>query len=440
MSTAQLDQEKTGLGNYFIANYPPFSFWRREYVPQALATLAVPPRNHVPLGLYVHIPFCRRRCKFCYYRVYTDKNARDVERYLEAVVREVHRYAEAPAVRGRLPEVVYFGGGTPSYLSVGQLRRLIGALQAAFPWTQVREVTFECEPGTLQEAKVHVLKELGITRLSLGVENFDDHILEVNGRAHHAAEIARAWQWIVRAGFEQTNIDLIAGMLDETWDNWRRCIERTVDMAPDSVTIYQMELPYNTIFSQEWQATGPAGLPGIADWPTKRAWVDYAFDRLLAAGYQVSSAYTLVRDVRRTQFVYRDALWHGADLIGAGVASFGHLQGIHMQNLDQWQDYLQAVESGQWPVYRALAVTPEEQLIREFILQLKTGCVRRAYFRDKFGTDVVGRYATELAALAEAGLLVVTESDIALTRRGLLQVDRLLPQFFLPHHRGARYT
>src|SRR5918997_5630553 len=123
MSTNE-SQEKTGLGNYFVANYPPFSAWKREHVPQALEVLGRPPQPSTPLGLYLHIPFCRKRCKFCYFRVYTDKNARDVETYLDALTREVALYRETPFVGGRKPHFVYFGGGTPSFLSAAQLTGL----------------------------------------------------------------------------------------------------------------------------------------------------------------------------------------------------------------------------------------------------------------------------------------------------------------------------
>src|SRR5947199_10099184 len=126
-------QEKTGLGNYFVANYPPFSFWKPAFLPQARAMLASPPAADTPLGLYLHIPFCRKRCKFCYFRVYTDKNARDVETYSSALVRELELYRELPVVGGRELHFVYFGGGTPSYLSATQLRGLFERVQGLLP-------------------------------------------------------------------------------------------------------------------------------------------------------------------------------------------------------------------------------------------------------------------------------------------------------------------
>src|SRR5205814_7479463 len=124
---------------------------------------------------------------------------------------------------------------------------------------------------------------------------------------------------------------------------------RTAELAPDSVTVYQLELPFNTVFSKELQTAGrdqPAEA-SVADWPTKRDWVRYAFEELGRAGYEVSSAYTLVRDRASCRFVYRDSLWHGADMFGTGVASFGHVGGVHVQNVDTWERYVGSIQQGE---------------------------------------------------------------------------------------------
>jgi oxygen-independent coproporphyrinogen-3 oxidase len=440
MTAAEATQEKTGLGNYFVANYPPFSFWKPEHLPAARAALDSPPRPGTPLGLYLHIPFCRKRCKFCYFRVYTDKNARDVEGYLDALVREVELYSRQPIVGDRRLQFIYFGGGTPSYLSAGQLTSLFDRLKRLLPWDGAEEVTFECEPGTLQRPKLEALKGQGVTRLSLGIENFGDQVLEANGRAHLSAEIFRAYGWARELGFEQINIDLIAGMVGETWDNWRDTVRKTVELAPESVTIYQMELPYNTVFSKELRVIGQDEPPAfaVADWPTKRAWVDYAFNELAAAGYEVSSAYTMVKG--RGRFVYRDSLWHGADMFGTGVASFGHVGGVHVQNVDTWEQYLDLLEKGVLPLNRALPVTSRQLLIREMILQLKTSRLDAGYFRRKFDVAILEDFREAFGRLAEQGYLRVEGDRVAVSRNGLLQVDRLLPAFFEPEHRTARYT
>jgi len=433
--------EQTDVGSYFVANYPPFSVWNADAVARdAAAALARPPAD-IPLGLYLHVPFCRRRCHFCYFRVYTDKNAREVEQYLDLLAREWILYAETPAVRGRGFNFVYFGGGTPSFLSTKQLQALVSRLNANGEWNAAEEITFECEPGTLTDAKLSAIRDLGVTRLSLGVENFDDRILEINGRAHRSPEIGRAYEAARALDFPQINIDLIAGMLGETDDNWRDCIQRTLALDPDSVTIYQMELPYNTTISGDLlKGTGQFS-DTVANWATKRRWVQEAFSALERAGYHIGSAYTAVKDPSKTTFVYRDRLWEGADLLGLGVASFGHINGVHVQNLDTWPKYQEAIERGEIPLGRAYRPTNEERMIREFVLQLKRGSNRPSYFAEKYGVDVLSRFRDAIDSLKADGYLAEASRDrIALTRDALLRVDVLLPRFFLPEHAGIRYT
>ncbi len=419
--------DTTEPGSYFVANYPPFSRWTTEAVPDVLAAFGQPARD-TPLGLYLHIPYCRKRCKFCYFRVYTDVAASAVERYSQALALEAKCAAAQPAVAGRPLRYVYFGGGTPSFLSVKQLERLVAGLHESFGWDDAQEVTFECEPGTLSESKVQALKALGMTRISLGVENFDDTILESNGRAHLSAEIHRAWDWIKAADFPNTNVDLIAGMVGETTETWQQTVEKTLSLEPDSVTIYQMELPFNTVFVRA--ATDGGGTVPVADWPTKRQWVGAAFDRFLSQGYVVSSGYTLVRDPDRVHFRYRDMLWEGADLIALGVASFGHLAGVHYQNEAHLDAYLAAAESGRLPIYRGLVPSKRDLLVRELVLQLKRGWLDTRRLRDKFGIDPLIEWAAVWRMLMAAGHLDQIEPTPILSREGLLQVDALLPAFF----------
>jgi oxygen-independent coproporphyrinogen-3 oxidase len=312
-------------------------------------------------------------------------------------------------------------------------------MKSLLPWDEAEEVAFEAEPGTLTDHKLKTLHEIGVTRLSLGVENFDDHILEINGRAHHSKEIARAYAYAREVGFPQINIDLIAGMVEETEENWRECVRKTIAMSPDSVTIYEMEIPFNTTIYKQMKAEGKLVAP-VADWETKRHWVSYAFAELEKAGYTVGSAYTAVKNPERTKFIYRDRLWQGADLLSVGVASFGHINGVHYQNHADFDPYVERVNRGELPVFRALTPTDEERLIREFILQLKLGHVSRAYFQKTFGVELTEKFAQPIQRLKDWGFLTVEGDQVLLNREGLLQVDKLLHEFFLPQHRNARYA
>ena len=258
------------------------------------------------------------------------------------------------------------------------------------PWNKAEEITFECEPGTLTESKLATIRRLGVTRLSLGVENFDDHILEMNGRAHRSPEIGQAYRFARALEFPQINIDLIAGMVGETDANWRVCIEKTLELEPDSVTIYQMELPFNTTISKDLLKGH-----GAVHRSDRELGDQAAMGRAKRSPRSKRPAITcgaptpLVKDPTRTRFVYTDRLWQGADMAGLGVASFGHVNGVHMQNLDTWETYSAAIERGEIPLNRAYRPTDEERLIRELVLQLKLGSVAPRLLPDKYGVNIL---------------------------------------------------
>lgn len=436
--TIDTTQTGTEVGNYFVSNYPPFSQWKPEFTGEAIAALDEAPRVDDPLGLYIHIPFCRKRCKFCYFKVYTDKNASEIEIYLDALINENELYSRTRAFQGRQLRFAYFGGGTPSYVSEKQLHYLVDGLNRHVSWANAEEVTFECEPGTLQKSKLEALKEIGVTRLSLGIEHFDDQILEANGRAHLSPEIYRAYAWAREVDFPQINIDLIAGMMGESEEKWRDTVKRAVELEADSVTIYQMELPYNTVISQEMIKQGKAS--PIADWSTKRRWLDYAFEQFQEHGYVIASATTLATTKKPCRFIYTDALWHGGDMIGLGVSSFSHFGGVNFQNAHNFEEYVRILKTGKLPLLRAVSLTPKQRLIREMILQLKTGRLDMTYFRNKFGVDIWKEFQPVYENLEGQHMLEREDEMIVLTRRGFLEVDHFLIELFEPELRTVRYA
>jgi oxygen-independent coproporphyrinogen-3 oxidase len=227
-------------------------------------------------------------------------------------------------------------------------------------------------------------------------------------------------------------------MMGESEEKWRDTIRRAIELEPDSVTIYQMELPYNTIISQDMLK---AGVPSpIADWDTKRRWLNYAFDQFQENGYSIASTYTLVNSKKDCRFIYTDALWHGGDMIGLGVSSFSHFDGVNFQNAHNFEEYVRILSSDKLPLLRAVTLTPKQRLIREMILQLKTGSLDTNYFREKFGVDVWQEFSPVYQRLSEEKLLERSNGSITLTRRGLLQVEHFLLDFFEPELRTVRYA
>lgn len=421
-------------GTYFVSNYPPFAAWSPNAVASPPAVLNQPGDEATPLGVYVHVPFCRKRCHFCYFKVYTGQNARDVEAYVNAVVGEAALLRALPVVDGRPVRFLYIGGGTPSYLSARQLHQLVEGIRPLVDHTDLQEFTLECEPGTVSPAKLKALADLGVTRLSIGVESLDDPILERNGRAHRLQHVEEVWARARDSGIPQLNLDLISGLVGETDESWKRTVDRLIAMAPDSVTIYQMEMPRNTTFFKA-RTSGELDGGDLPDWPTKRRWSREAFDALEAEGYHLTSAVTATRNVERTSFVYRDSLWGGADMLGLGVSAFSHVGGTHYQHDKHIERYVERVAAGELPIQRGYVMDPDERLVRETVLLLKTGRLDLARLERRHGVAARDRFAGPIDALIDAGLATCDDAHLTLTRDALLQVDRLLPAFFAPEHR-----
>ena len=429
---------ETTVGSHFVSNYPPFSCWTSEQIPRLEAALSRPVANTEPLSLYLHVPFCRQRCHYCYFRVYPRRSPEDVDLYIHKVIEELALYSDYPAVGRRPLRTIYLGGGSPSYPDEHQLERLLNGLRARTDWSRVEEFTVECEPGTVTPAKLKLLKEAGVTRLSLGFQTLNDDILRHSGRDVSVRECLEAYEQARNTGFDQINIDLLAGLPGERTGTWRRTIRQVIELAPDCVTIYQLELTHNSTLHHSMQAGRKVSLP---DWPTKHAWASDAFAALEHGGYTVLGGYMAVRDPRRWRFAYTvDHFWRGEDLLALGETSFGHIQGVHYQNAHTFEHYIGLLDEHQLPWRRAYELNTEEKLRREVILQLKTGALDAADFRGKFGVELTAHFAGELADLRRRELLQINGDHLQLTRDALLDVDWLLPAFFLPEHRGIRYT
>lgn len=417
------------LGSYFVSAYPPFDLWTEGAVPGFSESLQRTSSKGAELGIYVHIPFCIERCQYCYYLSY-EKRGGEVGRYLDAVVRELELWAERPLLRDRRISFVYFGGGTPSLLSEGRVRHLLTGLQSVYSWDSAREVTFECAPGSVTRAKLTALRELGVTRINLGVQQLNDEVLRLNGRVHLVEDVERAWGLIQEVGFAVGNIDLIVGLVGETDRSFRDSLERVAEMKPESVTIYQLEIPHNTPL---FKAVREGSVGGeLAGHDVKRARAIEGFARLGELGYSVRSAYSAVRDPLKHAFVYQDDQYRGADLLGIGASSFSYLAGFHHQNRASLGSYLGALAEDRLPLWRAYELEDEERFAREVVLQLKLGRLDAGYFRRKFGADPGVRYESELAQMRENGWLVVDGDTIRVTPAGLSRIDGLIRELFLP--------
>jgi oxygen-independent coproporphyrinogen-3 oxidase len=361
-----------------------------------------------------------------------------IARYVDALVREMELYAATPAVNGRSPVFLYFGGGTPSLLTPALLRRLGEGLRRHYAWRRMEEVTFECAPRSVREEFLAAMKELGVTRVSMGVQSMDDGLLKLNGRVHLAEDVRRAFTRIRAAGFDHVNLDLMTGLIGESREQWLESVRAVAALGPESVTIYQTEMPHNTRLYQEFTS---GSLPGeLPSWDEKRRRLDAGMALLERSGYRIVSGYNAVRDPRKHRFLYQELGWSGADLLALGVASFGYVGGVHYQNAASLTAYEAAIEGGRFAFHRARRLTDRERAVREFILQLKLGAVDDGRFHARHGEHLDDAFGEPLQECDEEGWVLRDGNGVRLTRAGLLRVDRLLPRFYDAPHRGVRYT
>jgi oxygen-independent coproporphyrinogen III oxidase len=413
----------------FIASYPPFESLTPDGVEAAW--------DKQRFGIYVHLPYCRKRCTFCFYKVYTNRNAKPMDRYLEAVYKEIDTYGARADLQGRKVDTVYFGGGTPTTLSEEQLRELVERLRRNFNIGPNVEFTSESEPGTLTEEKVATLRELGVTRLSMGVQTMDDELLHKNGRSHSSEGVYRAVKWARDNDFPVINLDLMSGVIDETAATWDYSLKAFIDMGIEHISIYRMEIYKNTLL----YAAGYTG-PGVGGVPTndeELALWHQAVDTLEGAGYIQTTGHSFVRKLEHDHVQRTDMWGRGGELLGMGVSSYSYLNDTVFQNTSDWGTYVGRVMAGQSAVGRGLRLNSRQKMSREVILGLKTLRLDREWFRSRHGFDVLELYKTQVDTLAADGLLDVTDEAITITRKARPYVDIICSVFYLPEHAEHRF-
>jgi len=414
----------------FVVSYPPFESLHRGACASAW--------EHAPFSLYVHLPYCRKRCTFCFYRVYTNRTARPMEQYLQALFAELDRYGADPALHRRRVDTLYFGGGTPTTLSVGQLRELNAVIRRNFDIAGGVEFTCEAEPGTLDESRVACLRDIGVTRLSVGVQSLDAGILAKNGRSHGVEQALESIGLARRVGFPVVNVDLMSGMVDETPDTWARSLGTVLDLQVEHVSIYRMEVYKNTLLHAAGY-TGP-GVGGIPNDSEELALWLQAVDALEAGGYAQMTGHAFVRRPEHRHTQIADLWSRGGEMLGTGVSAYSFYNGCLFQNTADWHEYVRRSASGESAVGRGRRLSSRERMAREMVLGLKFLRLDREGYRARHGFDPGDLYPRELEWLERRGLLEVTDDALELTRTARPFVEAICSLFYLPHHADQRFS
>lgn len=314
-----------------------------------------------PLAIYVHIPFCPTKCGYCDFNSYAGSGDELVERTVAAQVLEIQR----SPWRGRPASTIFFGGGTPTFLSESQLLRIFDEVLQAHPPLGVCEITSEANPGTVDAAKFRAMRKAGFNRISLGAQSFLDSDLLTLGRIHRSGEIERAVEAARTAGFENINLDLMFALPNQSVHAWNRNLDRALELAPEHLSLYCLTLEPNTPFYKK-HLHGNLTVPGEDD---QVAMYESTLSRMSAAGFQQYEISNFAK--AGSECRHNLAYWHGLDYAGYGPGAVGCVDDVRYTNLKLPERYAAAVESGAPIPFESEKLGLKERRIESIMLGLR---------------------------------------------------------------------
>ncbi|QJW34847.1 coproporphyrinogen-III oxidase family protein [Cellulosimicrobium protaetiae] len=408
-----------------VFTYPPISLWAPDddTSPERIwAGSDVFSHN-----LYIHIPFCKQKCSFCYYSVAVVQDDTEVIwEYLRCLEIEARRYA--PQLAGRAIETVFVGGGTPSRLNPDQVDFLFERVIGQFDLSTCREITYECSPDSATKDRIEAMVRNGTTRLSMGVQSLDPEILRLSRRSDTPDSVVRTYDNMVESGVKEVNIDLIAGIEREALDNMRRTMDavQVLDPVPTQITLFTLSVRRGSINDKTFREDNLLDV-----FRRSLALFRFAKRRMLAAGYEQYSRNLFPRP--GSVFHYQDNHWgNNGYVLALGASGYSHSHGFTYQNPFKYTEYMRRVREGEPIVERAFPLSEEESLRRHMSLAMKHGEIDVARFNSFYpaGSEPLARFGRELEALEALGVVDVAPDRIAYRSDYLDVADRFVRLFY----------
>ena len=372
--------------------------------------------------LYVHVPFCVKKCNYCAFVSNTPRE-NELAEYPDLLLQEVRLRASAVEPVAS----IYFGGGTPSLLQPYQLARLLEGIAATVEIRSDAEITLEANPGTVDLLSLKAFLDAGINRISLGVQSFDDHFLDCLGRIHTAAESRRAFDEVRAARFGNVSLDLIHSLPGQSLDQWRTELRHAVALSPEHISIYGLTVEDGTPFAHRY----PVDSPDLADDDLSADMFELADELLTAAGFEHYEIANYARPGCRAR--HNSGYWQRDGYLGLGVAAHSFLRegyGVRFCNPGTVMEYRQGVVSGQLARVDTEYLTLDAAMAEYMFLGLRMadGVDLHAFERE-FGRSPETRYGSAIADLVRLGLLTRKGSTLLLTLRGMLLSNQVFARF-----------
>lgn len=372
------------------------------------------------VGIYIHIPFCKSRCIYCGFYSTTNKELK--ERYVDALIREIHMRKDDFARLGTSlspssTSTVYFGGGTPSSLSVCDIERIVGALESTFNGTP-SEVTLEMNPDDVTKDYIKAVRQMGINRISMGIQTFDDSRLQFIRRRHNASQAEKAVMTIREEGIHNVSIDLMFGFPNQTMDEWVTDIDKAIALHPTHISAYSLMYEEGTPLFRMLQK----GEINQIDNETSLAMYTELINRLTANGYEHYEISNFAMPGYRS--VHNSSYWHDTPYLGFGAAAHSYNKDTRSWNIPDLKKYIESIESG---------VLPSESEVIDADTHYNDLITTALRTREGLNLDDLPQKYREYALVnarksISEHLLEATDSHIRLTREGLFVSDMVMSE------------
>lgn len=393
----------------FITNYPNFQHWKKSTGDDVIAPQ--------PLNIYVHIPFCAQQCSYCYYKTIQGSRKSEVDQYVETLCQEIELATRHFHLDERPVRSIYFGGGTPTLLSEGNITQIAECLRKNLSIDPDAEFTVEAEPVTLTQKKADLLRELKVNRVSLGVQSLCDDIIKLSNRKDTEQRVLKAIEMAQSTG-ASVNIDLMSGLAGETPETWAYSIKRALESNVESITVYKTELYANTEYFKEIRNDNLV-LPTDEQ---ELEFMQYGLDQFAAANYLPWSFFTFTRD-GNYEHVHAPSIWKGEDYYPFGTSAFGRVGNWLFQNTNEIPKYIAQIEAKKLAITRGHKLTALDLMVRDLLLGMKLMSYKTSLFEERFGFQLEKICAPVIDQLITDDYITLENGMISLTQKGILHGD-----------------
>lgn len=406
----------------FISQYPPLYLSNKEKVSDVW--------NKEHINLYIHIPYCIKKCGFCYYKSFASQTVPDD--YFDLLLKEIDLYSKMPQIQSKVVNTLYFGGGTPTLLNQKQIDSLVNTLYKKFNFPTAFEFCCEARPGSeTSYEKLLFLKSLGMNRISVGCQSLDDNVLKINQRNHSANEFLKTFSDIRKANIKSVNVDLMTGLFNQSFNSWISTVQRIIDLRPENIAVYKFQLYYNNHLFKEFIEKK---LDLISD-EEEAMYAKEGYNLLLNTGYIFADNFSFAINSSYIHEHRRD-IWRGGDMLGVGLSAHSCINDYIYQNYNNISQYSKLIGMNKLPIQRAHRITKHEEMVQRIVFGIKSTNYDIRNFESEFGIPLNVVFGDKIEYLYSEGFINIIGPYITTTFKGALYADDIVRIFYPPEHKN----